>query len=465
VRTGLIRLLFLIHRYLGMAIGLLMVVWCLSGIVMMYVRYPSLGEGQRLAALQPVDWRGCCTAGGAVDARLPVRRMEIEMLAGRPLMRIAQGDGPARLIDLTDGRPLDHVTAGQAWSIAAAYGAEPLAMQRIDHDQWTISGEFRRDPPLYRFDLGDAAGTRLYVSSTTGKAVQIATRSQRFWNWLGAVPHWLYFTRLRALPGLWSQVVIWTSLLGCFLAGTGLYLGIKQLRRTPDGRWSPYRGFLSWHHLPGLVFGLFTLTWVASGLVSMNPWGFLDSEGVQPADLHGTPLSGADIAAAITTLTITADAVSIELATFDGKLAFIATIKNGTRSRIDASGQALSPPDMMRAAALLGGSPAEFLAKGDDYYFESRSRSAPLPVYRVIAGNVRYYLDPLSGAVLRTSDTDDRWYRWLHEGLHRLDVTPVLRSGMFRALVMLPLMLGAMLVCGTGAWLGLRRLRGQRPAP
>ena len=27
----------------------------------------------------------------------------------------------------------------------------------------------------------------------------------------------------------------------------------------------------------GLVFGIVTLTWVVSGLISMNPWGFLDS--------------------------------------------------------------------------------------------------------------------------------------------------------------------------------------------
>ena len=29
----------------------------------------------------------------------------------------------------------------------------------------------------------------------------------------------------------------------------------------------------------GLVFGLVTLTWVFSGLLSMNPWGVLDVEG------------------------------------------------------------------------------------------------------------------------------------------------------------------------------------------
>jgi uncharacterized iron-regulated membrane protein len=459
VERRIIRWLFLTHRYLGIAVGLVMVMWCLTGIVMMYVRYPSMSETHRQAALQPIDWRGCCTVGGAVDARLPVRLMQVEMLAGHPVMRIAQGDAPARLIDLTDGTPIGKITPETALSVATTFG-EPVAVSRIDHDQWTVSGEFRHDRPLYRFDLGDADRTRLYVSGSTGKAVQIVTGSQRFWNWLGAVPHWLYFTRLRADVAPWSQVVIWTSLLGSFLTGTGLYLGIRQLGRAPDGRWSPYRGFLFWHHLLGLVFGLFVLTWVVSGLISMNPWGFLDSEGAGTSRLQGNPPIGADIVSAVSALAHTAPAgtVSIPLAPFDSVPAFIATARDGTRRRLDGSGRETRPPDMARAAAILGGGPAELLNSGDSYYFASRSEAARLPAQRIVAGGVRYYLDPLSGAVVMVADSDGRWYRWLHEGLHRLDFTPALRGDTFRTLVMLPLLLGVTLVCATGAWLGIRRL-------
>jgi hypothetical protein len=215
-----------------------------------------------------------------------------------------------------------------------------------------------------------------------------------------------------------------------------------------------------WHHLPGLVFGLFALTWVASGLISMNPWGFLDSGSADTGRLVGTLPSGTDVVAAMSALAAAkpADAISISLAPFDGAPAFIATAKDGTRRRLDASGQALPPPDMARAAALLGGGSPELLDKGDAYYFDKSSRAAPLPVYRIIAGDIRYYLDPLSGEVMMAADADSRWYRWLHEGLHRLDFTPALRGGTFRTLVMLPLMLGVTLVCGTGAWLGIRWL-------
>jgi hypothetical protein len=76
----------------------------------------------------------------------------------------------------------------------------------------------------------------------------------------------------------------------------------------------------------------------------------------------------------------------------------------------------------------------------------------------VIADCVRYYLDPVSSEIVRTADADDRWYRWLHEGPHRLDFTPALRSRPLWDLVMLTLILGVTVVCITGTWLGWRRL-------
>ena len=50
------------------------------------------------------------------------------------------------------------------------------------------------------------------------------------------------------------------------------------LSRAPVSWWSVLRNavFLL---LAGLVFGIFTLTFVVSGLVSMNPWGFLEGRG------------------------------------------------------------------------------------------------------------------------------------------------------------------------------------------
>jgi uncharacterized iron-regulated membrane protein len=84
-----------------------------------------------------------------------------------------------------------------------------------------------------------------------------------------------------------------------------------------------------------------------------------------------------------------------------------------------------------------------------------------LPAYRVIANdgrNTRYYLDPVSGEILNKIDTNDRWYRWLHSGLHRGDFTGFLRSRPVWDLFMGLFMLGVTGVCVTGMCMGFRRL-------
>jgi hypothetical protein len=167
-----------------------------------------------------------------------------------------------------------------------------VQVEPVEVDQWTL--QQRSYAPLYKASVADERGTVLYVSGLTGEVVQDTRRSERFWNWLGAVPHWLYFTVLRQDGALWSQVVIWTSLLGTFLTLTGVYVGIRMYGR--GRRKSPFRGIALWHHWAGLIFGLVTLTWVFSGFASMQPWGWLESQG--PGEelqaMAGRPMAGAD---------------------------------------------------------------------------------------------------------------------------------------------------------------------------
>src|SRR5262249_31409399 len=139
----------------------------------------------------------------------------------------------------------------------------------------------------------------LYISQRNGEVRQRTTNTLRIGAWLGAIPHWLYFTELRKNGKLWTDVIIWTSLAGCFLTVLGLFVGIRQFRRrhSTGKRASPYRGAKYWHHMLGLVFGVLVLTWTFSGFASMNPWGWL--EVAQPAGeaaerLTGEPATWAD---------------------------------------------------------------------------------------------------------------------------------------------------------------------------
>ena len=54
------RWLYLVHRWLGIALAVVMALWFLSGVVMMYVGYPKLTTAERLAGLPPLPAQGCC---------------------------------------------------------------------------------------------------------------------------------------------------------------------------------------------------------------------------------------------------------------------------------------------------------------------------------------------------------------------------------------------------------------------
>lgn len=473
------RWLLLTHRYLGIAVGVLMVMWCVSGVVMMYVSYPALDEGRRIGHLAPIVWNDCCKISDQqlADAD-PVTEFRVEMLAGRPILYLRDTYQPAVAVDLTSGLPISRVSTDQADTVALAYAktvpSVPRLLGLIDTDQWTVDGSFNRDRPLYHFRLDDGHGTELYISSTTGRVVQITTARERFWNWLGAVPHWLYFVELRHQVALWSQVVIATSLVGCFLTVLGLYIGVQQMLRRPAGRWSPYRGFSLWHHIAGLFFGVLTLTWVLSGLLSMNPWGWLEGEGAQAEreQLRGAPLSGAQVRSSLEALARKnlTGIVFIQSAPLDGHPYFLAGEHGGARWRIDATAMPapLNDADMTYIATVLGDThsahmPA-LMTREDSYYFSHHRDVVQLPVYRLISQDgsaTRYYIDPVSGSLLEKFDRSSQGYRWWHEGLHRMDFTALLRSRPQWDVLMLLLMSGVTTVCVTGAYLGYRRLMGR----
>jgi uncharacterized iron-regulated membrane protein len=470
------RMLLITHRYLGVVVGALMVMWFLSGIVMMYVGFPRVTEAERMRSLERINWSTCCRADvGSIAGDDQVLAASIENLAGSPTLTVRRPGKPDTTIDLAH-QAVVRIDTAQAQSIArdaaprvAERPATPAFTGAVQTDQWTV-GRLVRDRPLYRFELDDPARTILYVSGTTGRVVHWTTATQRFWNWLGAIPHWLYFADLRSDVALWSETVIWTSIVGTFLTAVGLYIGICQLRLKSKGKLSPYRGWFYWHHMIGLVFGIVTLTWVVSGLISMNPWGFLDSRrgGGEQSRIAGEAPRWNAVRASlddIRTQPTAHDAVRAAAAPFDGHLYWLVTRRDGETVRIDAAGHAapLNTPELADAAQRIAagtGVAEQGMIEGEDAYFLRREDARPL-AYRVILGDpedTRYHLDPISGSLLQRTDANGRWHRWLFGGLHRIDFTSWMRARPVWDIIVLFLMSGGLALAVTGFYLALRRV-------
>jgi hypothetical protein len=451
------RWLVVTHRYLGVALGALMLLWCLSGAVMLFVPYPSVSSEERLAHLPRIDWSRCCVIEGAAPPEARVRSASLEQLGATPVLRLRIEDGPSRIVDLSNGHAVAGADQLDAIAVAQAWG-HPVLLTPVVRDQWTVGGEFNRGRPFWRVRLDDPAATDVYVSQTTGEVVQRTTGPSRALNWLGAVPHWLYPTLLRQYPRLWSQAVIWTSLAGVFLTAMGLYLGLLSWRPFGDKRLSPFRGLMTWHHLTGLATGVLTLTWVASGLVSMNPWGLLESpDDSTPARIAGPPPTFAEAQAALESVVAQAPAVAqVRLAPLAGRAFALAGDQ-----RFDAQGRAapVTSADLAAAGRRLGPVASQALMTREDAYYFSHHEAVTLPVWRVLlADGRRAYLDPRSGAPLASFDGPAKGYRWLHQGLHRFDFVPGLRRGAVWAALTLILLIAVTFGVGTGVWLGWRRI-------
>jgi hypothetical protein len=149
------------------------------------------------------------------------------------------------------------------------------AAKPIDYDQWTVAGDFDSDRPLTRIALNDDARTEIYVSARSGQVVLTTTRNERLLNYIGSIAHWLYPTQLRHHKRVWNALMWWLSLLATAGAVLGVSLGLMRLRTGPA-----YPGLQRWHHICGLIFAPFILSWIFSGFLSMD-------EGLIP---HGDEL-------------------------------------------------------------------------------------------------------------------------------------------------------------------------------
>ena len=240
-----------LHKWLGVVLALFFLMWFASGVVLYYVPFPNLTQTERLAGLAPLQLPGgCCLAApdAAARAGLAAPRLEqarLGMLGTRPVWRLsAAGEGGAprwHVIDAVHGKRLAPLDTAQAVQVAEAFsGRRALASEWVERDQWTVPQGLDAHRPLLKVQLAGGEGLELYVSPGAAEVVRDTRRAERFWNWLGAVPHWIYPTVLRQFPKAWHQVVVWLSIPAVLLAASGLVLGVWQLFLNKN-RLIPYR--------------------------------------------------------------------------------------------------------------------------------------------------------------------------------------------------------------------------------
>lgn len=475
------RWLYLTHRWIGIATCLLFAMWFVSGVVMMYVAFPSLTDRERVAALPLIAWNKVQVTPDRAMAIAGVtqypRDLHLSMMDDTPVYRLAQWDGRAVSISAIDGRVVDRIVPEQALAIASHH-PQAKHLQLLDtvtRDQWSVTARYDGMRPLYLIALGDDDGTELYVSSRSGEIALDTTRRERIWNWLGSVPHWLYPTVLRKDGPLWRQVVLWISAVCLIVAVAGFWIGILRVRlkrRYARGAVSPYHGWMLWHHVAGLVGGAFVLTWMFSGWISLNPGSAFEKRSAVNAITvrysgHETP----DFSASLLPNPKVA-ATEARFVWIGGRPLMILTEADGHRSLVDpATGASVIPSrDEILSAARqsMPDAPIAFSRQLDafDSYWYAHHRERELPVLRIgFADADRTWLtvSPVTGEILDRTNDSRRSYRWIFNALHCLDFPLLLYyRPVWDILVWLLSLIGAVASI-SGVVIGWRRLlRGQR---
>ena len=466
--------LILVHRYLGIALALLFLVWFVSGIAMIYARdMPRLTPRSRLAHLPPIDFdrirfTASQAAARAERAERPGRTTLLS-IQGRPAYRFS--GPPAATVFADTGELMKPVGERESVDIAARFA--DVAPDRVQYrrrlenaDQWTITQ--RRQLPLHKIAVEDAAGTELYVSEALGEVVVETTRASRALAWIAAIPHWLYFAPLRLNDGLWRQVILWTSGLGSVSAAIGLVLAFTQYRVA-------YAGLMRWHYLTGAFFGVFALTWVFSGMLSMEPWFWASSDRSGPS--IGPVLAGGrmDVSAfpAIDAPAFRAalggrPAKEIEFHWLRNTPWFVVRTTDETllvdAVQIEVQQRMFDAPALLQQIAAANPEAAiadsSLIERYDAYYYD-RDRSAPLPVMRIgfeDPDRTIVYVDPHLLEVVGRFTRRERVQRWLYHGLHSLDF-PFWYYSRAWDVVMIALLSGGSVLSAIGVVIGWRRLR------
>jgi hypothetical protein len=357
----------------------------------------------------------------------------------------------------------------------------PAEITRVDTlyelEQWIPFGQLRKDFPIYKFYFADKDKHELYVSSVTGEALQFTNKDSRFWAWVGAIPHWVYFTKLRQDSQLWIDVVIWLSGVGCIMCITGItILGMRSyiVQHRKKRKWkTPYKKFAyKWHHILGFVFGIFVFTYVFSGMMSLatvpqwmvkihNPDIQKQMFVTDPVVLLNYKLDYRKVIEEYPN-----QIKSIEWDSF-GNVPLYKVILNNKMYVFDASGDEVKPLEITRQMIMskLSGVHSEVITitqlQEYDNYYVGTSGHLPLPVYKVDiadADNSTYYINPKNGNT-QYFNTNTKIRRWTYQVLHSWKLGFLVKRPVLWTIVMWTTMVGGTLVSLTGVWLGFQYIR------
>jgi hypothetical protein len=220
-----------LHRWLGLLLGLQVILWISGGLVMSAVSIDKVrGDDRRRDAdptpipaatplLAPTTAAAALGIGELTGARL-VRRL------GRLAYHLDTAAGPV-MADAATGERLPILTAAEARAVAVAdYAgrAEIAAVTRQEEPTLETRG---REPPLWRVEFADGRRTTIYIDAVSG---EVAARRNVLWR-VYDVFWMLHIMDYRARDDFNHPLLVGSAAVAWFLALSGAWLVVLWLKR------------------------------------------------------------------------------------------------------------------------------------------------------------------------------------------------------------------------------------------
>ncbi len=440
------RFLTLAHRWMGVVLCLFFAVWFLSGAVLIYHPFPSLSQADRFSRSPEVDLsKVLISPTKAVKGigSISLDRLRLIDLEGWPIYVFHSLNSGIKVVNAHDGKSSDLLQTRSAGRVAENFfGESALRVEGpLDYDQWIVPNRYDTYRPFYRVSMQDQKETVLYyVSARTGEVLQKTEGNERMWNYIGAITHWIYPTVLRSNWALWDQVVWWISLFGVVTALAGMYLGIVRFREAKIKfgltMSSPFKGWLRTHHILGLFAGIFILTWIFSGWLSMDHGRIFSKPSPSTSQIQ--KFRGKSINQAVKEISLEAlksldDSNEVEVFATGGQTFVMSRSPAGMKLFKPMVPDSLSPTKFLKPEIIDAVKKAWPDVKiqstqnpeESDIYGHLREGSLPQNTLRVILDDPEQtwvHIDMESGQIVSVMDKSRRLYRWLFNGLHSLDL-------------------------------------------
>ena len=217
VHTHVLRVL---HKWIGLIIGIQLLLWTLSGAMMALLPMDEVagGDARTPPEVQLTPASDSWPAIGQQLGNEPVTSASLRLLLNRPVLEVGMADG-VRLFDAATGRPLP-VDAQVARDIAsAAYPGEPR-VRSVEALRELALPVREHELPIWRVDFADEKNSSFYVSGSTGALLERRNDMWRVWDFF-----WMLHIMDYAKRTSFNHPVIWLfGFAALWLAITGVWL-------------------------------------------------------------------------------------------------------------------------------------------------------------------------------------------------------------------------------------------------